>query len=403
MGVSPSTKDHQWRNWRKWPRQGDRTTGRFQGHRRLRCRGHQRTRHRSGAARADVRRRGGQVGQTPAVIDATGTTLTYGQLDERSSRLARWLIARGIGAESLVALAIGRSAALLTAIWAVAKTGAGYVPIDPDYPADRVANMVEDSGAILGLTAGDTGDLPGDEFAWVRIDDPAVAGEIDGCDAAPVASEELVRPVRTDNVAYVIYTSGSTGRPKGVSVTHSGLANFAAEEIERAGVDRYSRVLGFASPSFDASVLEYLMATRSGSVLVYRPSDAVGGEVLQEYMARQGITHLPHADRALDARPGGAVRVAGGVRRRRGGQRGTQGRMGGLPSYPEPVRPHRNHHRCGDQRADGDWGAGQPRRSHRGRGTHGPRQQAAAGAGRCDRRVVRRRPGSRAATSTGPD
>ncbi|MCB1293515.1 MAG: amino acid adenylation domain-containing protein, partial [Gordonia sp.] len=230
-------------------------------------------------------------GKRPAVIDATGTTLTYGQLDERSSRLARWLIARGIGAESLVALAIGRSAALLTAIWAVAKTGAGYVPIDPDYPADRVANMVEDSGAILGLTAGDTGDLPGDEFAWVRIDDPAVAGEIDGCDAAPVASEELVRPVRTDNVAYVIYTSGSTGRPKGVSVTHSGLANFAAEEIERAGVDRYSRVLGFASPSFDASVLEYLMATRSGSVLVYRPSDAVGGEVLQEYMARQGITH----------------------------------------------------------------------------------------------------------------
>ncbi|MFZ2238613.1 MAG: amino acid adenylation domain-containing protein, partial [Gordonia amarae] len=227
----------------------------------------------------------------PAVIDASGTTLTYGQLDERSSRLARWLIARGIGAEDLVALAIGRSAALLTAIWAVAKTGAGYVPIDPDYPAERVANMVEDSGANLGLTAGDTGELPGDEFTWLRIDDPATAGEIDGFDATPVGEGELLRPVRTDNVAYVIYTSGSTGRPKGVSVTHSGLANFAAEEIERAGVDRYSRVLGFASPSFDASVLEYLMATRSGSVLVYRPSDAVGGEVLQEYMARQGITH----------------------------------------------------------------------------------------------------------------
>lgn len=119
----------------------------------------------------------------PAIYRRLGTTLTYGQLGRRSSRLARWLIARGISRRPCGTgnRPVGDVA---DAIWAVAKTGAGYVPIDPDYPAERVANMVEDSGANLGLTAGDTGELPGDEFTWLRIGDPATAGEIDGFDAA---------------------------------------------------------------------------------------------------------------------------------------------------------------------------------------------------------------------------
>ncbi|MCK0438394.1 amino acid adenylation domain-containing protein [Gordonia alkaliphila] len=226
-----------------------------------------------------------------AVVDASGAMLTYGQLDEKSNQLARWLIAQGIGAESLVALAIGRSASLLTAIWAVAKTGGGYVPIDPDYPADRIAAMVEDSSAVLGLTSGDTGELPERGFDWAKLDDPAVQAEIDALSAETIPESELLQPVRVHNTAYVIFTSGSTGRPKGVAVTHTGLANFAAEERRRSSADEYSRVLGFASPSFDASVLEYLLATVSGGVLVYRPSEAVGGPVLQQYMMAQAITH----------------------------------------------------------------------------------------------------------------
>ncbi|WP_237421985.1 non-ribosomal peptide synthetase [Gordonia sp. SID5947] len=225
-----------------------------------------------------------------AVVDGHGASLTYAQLDSRSNRLARWLISRGIGVESLVALAIGRSVELLTAIWAVAKTGAGYVPIDPGYPAERVATMVEDSGAILGLTTA-TGDLPDQGFAWVRLDNEAVGAEIGGFGDGPLRSDETLGRVRPENVAYVIYTSGSTGRPKGVSVTHTGLANFAAQESTRLAVGHAPVVLGFASPSFDASVLEYLLATVTGGTLAYRPADAVGGPALQDFMNQHRTTH----------------------------------------------------------------------------------------------------------------
>ena len=227
-----------------------------------------------------------------AVIDAEGIALTYAELDARSNRLARWLIAQGIGTEDLVALAIGRSAVLLTAIWAVAKTGGAYVPIDPNYPPERVATMVEDSGAVLGVSLAATTDLPEWEFEWTRIDDPAVAEEIAALSDAPLSDAERLRPVRIDNTAYMIYTSGSTGRPKAVAVTHRGLANFAHEEVRLASADEYSRVLGFASPSFDGSVLEYLLATVSGGALVYRAADAVGGEVLADLIMRQAVTHI---------------------------------------------------------------------------------------------------------------
>ncbi|MGV9857503.1 amino acid adenylation domain-containing protein [Gordonia sp. NPDC003425] len=229
-------------------------------------------------------------GERVAVSDASGATLTYAQLDADSNRLARWLISRGAGTETLVALAIGRSADLLTAIWAVAKTGAGYVPIDPDYPAERVATMVEDSGAVLGLTHSRTMPVqPGLE--WVDLDDPAVTAEVSAYPQEPVTSGHLRAPVRTDNVAYVIYTSGSTGRPKGVSVTHAGLANYADVESSTFPAVPRPVVLGFASPSFDASVLEYLLATAFGGEIAYRPADAVGGGRLEQFMRDRRVTH----------------------------------------------------------------------------------------------------------------
>ncbi len=224
-----------------------------------------------------------------AVVDASGATLSYSALHARSNRLARWLIGRGVGAETLVALAIPRSVDLLVAIWAVAKTGGGYVPIDPDYPAERVATMVEDSGAQVGLSVHAVGALPDEGFEWLRLDDAAVAAELDATSDAPVDPAEQTGPVRPDNVAYVIYTSGSTGRPKGVAVSHSGLRNFAVAKSRALGTEDGAVVLGFASPSFDASVLEYLLATVNGGTLVYRPSTAVGGTELQEFMQRHEV------------------------------------------------------------------------------------------------------------------
>ena len=224
-----------------------------------------------------------------AVVDASGATLSYSALHARSNRLARWLIGRGVGPETLVALAIPRSVDLLVAIWAVAKTGGGYVPIDPDYPAERVATMVADSGARLGLSVTAVGTLPDEGFEWLRLDDTSVVAELDATSDATVEPGEQAGPVRTDNVAYVIYTSGSTGRPKGVAVSHSGLRNFAVAKSRALAIEDGAVVLGFASPSFDASVLEYLLATINGGTLVYRPSTAVGGGELQEFMQRHEV------------------------------------------------------------------------------------------------------------------
>ncbi|WP_425270387.1 amino acid adenylation domain-containing protein, partial [Gordonia alkanivorans] len=226
-----------------------------------------------------------------AVVDGAGARLTYRELDEASDRLARWLIGRGVGPERAVALAIGRSARLLIAIWAVAKTGGAYVPIDPDYPSERVASMIEDSGAVLGLSVVETGDLPADEFEWVRLDDDSVAAEIAAASAGPITDAERLGEVTAENLAYVIYTSGSTGRPKGVAVTHSGLANFAHQESGRLNAGDNPVVLGFASPSFDASVLEFLLATVNAGTLAYRPSEAVGGAALERFIAEHGATH----------------------------------------------------------------------------------------------------------------
>ncbi|WP_290852348.1 non-ribosomal peptide synthetase, partial [Gordonia sp. (in: high G+C Gram-positive bacteria)] len=226
----------------------------------------------------------------PAVVSG-GQTMTYRELDAASNRLARQLLEHGASPEMLIAVAIPRSIDFMTVLWAVAKTGAAYVPVDPDYPAERVAAMVADSGARLGLTVAAAGELPSAAFQWWEIDDPAFSQQVRGRSAETLAASELHAAARIDNTAYVIYTSGSTGRPKGVSVTHSGLHNFAVEERDRADADGDSRVLGFASPSFDASALEYLLAFISGATLYYRPAGAIGGSDLQDFMREHRITH----------------------------------------------------------------------------------------------------------------
>ncbi|MFT3900821.1 MAG: non-ribosomal peptide synthase/polyketide synthase [Gordonia sp. (in: high G+C Gram-positive bacteria)] len=226
-----------------------------------------------------------------AVVDGSGASLTYAELDERSNRLARWLLARGAGPEATVALALTRSVELLTAIWAVAKTGAGYVPIDPEYPADRVAAMVEDSGAVHGLTTTAVADgLPTGIVKWSPLDEKNVAFELAANSGAPLGETEQ-KPVAPENLAYMIFTSGSTGRPKGVAVTHTGLLNFARQERMRLNANKTPVVLGFASPSFDASVLEYLLAVVAGGTLAYRPADAVGGTELAAFMRRHRVSH----------------------------------------------------------------------------------------------------------------
>ncbi|HLS79683.1 MAG TPA: amino acid adenylation domain-containing protein, partial [Nocardia sp.] len=222
----------------------------------------------------------------PAVV-FEGTTLSYGELDERSNRLARLLIAEGIGAEDLVAVGVPRSADSVFAAWAVSKTGAAFVPVDPNYPADRIAHMVTDSGSPLGLTVSSVVDGLPESTRWLVLDEL----DLSGYDGGPITDADRVRPTRVDQPAYVIYTSGSTGKPKGVVVTHAGLANFRAEQVHRYDIDSGTRALHFASPSFDASILELLLALGAGGALVVVPPGVYGGEELSELIRRERVTH----------------------------------------------------------------------------------------------------------------
>ncbi|WP_278314498.1 non-ribosomal peptide synthase/polyketide synthase [Lolliginicoccus levis] len=227
---------------------------------------------------------------TTAIIDRH-RELDYAELDARSSRLARYLIELGVGPEKFVALGMSRSVESLIGVWAVAKSGGAFVPVDPSYPTDRIEHMLRDSSARIGLTvAGEHGGLPA-TTEWIVLDDPQVAARIDSFSDAPVSDRDRRQPVRIANTAYMIYTSGSTGLPKGVVVTHRGMANFAAEQSDRYAVTHDSRVLHFSSPSFDASVLEYLLAFGTGATMVVVPPGTFGGDELAEVIREHQATH----------------------------------------------------------------------------------------------------------------
>ncbi|MCL2536224.1 MAG: amino acid adenylation domain-containing protein, partial [Nocardiaceae bacterium] len=216
--------------------------------------------------------------------------LTYGELDDRSNRLARMLIGQGVGPESFVALALARSIESVCAVWAVAKAGAAFLPVDPTYPAERIAHMITDSGVRVGITIGEHLEALPDTVAWTVLDDTSRLLD-DGFSASPVTDADRLRPLRPENPAYMIYTSGSTGVPKGVAVTHVGLAAFVAEQQRHYGVDSSSRTLQFASPSFDASILELLMAVGGAATTVVVPVGVYGGEELAQILRAQRVTH----------------------------------------------------------------------------------------------------------------
>jgi novobiocin biosynthesis protein NovH len=217
-------------------------------------------------------------------------SLTYDEVNRRANRLARLLAGLDAGPERLVALALPRSLDMVVAMLAVTKTGAAFLPVDPGYPADRIAFMIDDAApALLCTTRASMSALPeGPQRIVLDHPDATVALRRESDANLSAAGAGLVSPA---GLAYVIYTSGSTGTPKGVAVTHAGVAALAAANSERMAVDADSRMLQFSSPSFDAIVFELLATFAAGATLVIPPAVTLAGDTLAQVIAEQRVTH----------------------------------------------------------------------------------------------------------------
>ncbi|MFD7276564.1 amino acid adenylation domain-containing protein [Streptomyces sp. NPDC059862] len=241
----------------------------------------------------------------PAVLSPTDS-LDYAGLNARANRLARELLARGAGPERLVAVALPRGADALTAVVAVLKSGAAYLPVDLGYPRARLTGMLDDTGPLLMLTTRETDDptlAPGVPRLYLD-QESGLGGQAD----TDVDDRERPAPLRTAHPAYVIYTSGSTGRPKGVVVPHTGLAALLRHQRDLLRLTPDTRVLQFASPSFDASVWELVTALLTGGAAVVAPPERLApGQPLADLVAEQGVTCLLLAPSALAAMPPGGL------------------------------------------------------------------------------------------------
>ncbi|HSF42721.1 MAG TPA: amino acid adenylation domain-containing protein [Thermoanaerobaculia bacterium] len=204
----------------------------------------------------------------PAVVSADGGGLTYRELDERSSRMARFLRGRGVGLETPVGLLLGRSVDTVVALVAVLRAGGAYVPLDPSYPAERLAFMIRDARPAVLLAESSLLDrIPGEAenggplVVCLDRQPEAFAGPLDDARPAPPA----------DSLLYVIYTSGSTGTPKGVAMRHGPLSNLLAWQL--ADLPGAARTLQLTPLSFDVSFQEIFATLGSGGALVVVPDD----------------------------------------------------------------------------------------------------------------------------------
>ncbi|WP_338511047.1 amino acid adenylation domain-containing protein [Pseudomonas trivialis] len=212
-------------------------------------------------------------------------TLSYGELNQQANRLAHLLMARGVGPQGLVGIAVERSFAMVVSLLAVLKTGAAYVPLDPEYPRERLLHMLEDSGVSLVLTqSGLRERLP--------LPERVTAVEIDLIQAqlAVNCADNPATDFEPQRLAYVIYTSGSTGKPKGVAISHGALSEFAGIAADYSRLVPQDRVLQFATLNFDGFVEQLYPALTVGATVVLRGPQLWDGAQLYRQIIEQGIT-----------------------------------------------------------------------------------------------------------------
>ncbi|WP_415757294.1 amino acid adenylation domain-containing protein [Pseudomonas sp. LT1P18] len=221
-----------------------------------------------------------QAAATPdaMALQVDGQTLSYGQLNAQANRLAHRLIENGAGPGKRVGLALNRGPQLIVSLLAVLKSGAAYVPLDPKYPAERLAYMIDDSRLdVLLCESGLLENVPG--VRRLGLDDSADYPDSDPQNHAVA-----------DDLAYIIYTSGSTGKPKGVAIAHAALREFCQTAADYSLLSASDRVLQFATFSFDGFVEQCFPALCVGAALIMRGDDVWDAGRLAAEIVQQGVT-----------------------------------------------------------------------------------------------------------------
>jgi amino acid adenylation domain-containing protein len=226
-----------------------------------------------------------KIAETPdaVAIQFRDRQITYAELGGKSNAIADRLTATGIRPGDLVGVFVERSEHMVSALLGVLKAGAAFVPLDPYFPRDRIAFIVQDAGVRALVT----------DEAQRRAAEELHANVVvcDGMQALTKAGGS--QPTSKPTLAYVLYTSGSTGQPKGVAVTHRNVVNFLFSMAERPGIKRHDTLLAVTTLSFDISILElFLPLTQGARVCIAARDDAMDPAVLAEIIDTQGVTIL---------------------------------------------------------------------------------------------------------------
>ncbi|MFC4126341.1 amino acid adenylation domain-containing protein [Nocardia rhizosphaerae] len=237
----------------------------------------------------DILGRGG-AGNGIAMVEGD-RSWTYADTAAAVHRLARELVRCAVGPDTVVALALPRSAELVRAVCAVAATGGAVLPVDLRQPPSRRRYLLADATATVGVTTKTMrAELP-DWITWLVLDDGEFAHRCAANDPAPLTDADRLAPVHPDQLAYVLYTSGSTGAPKAVEVTHRGLEALLTGVSAHLAVGQGARIAQLAAPGFDLFVGELLLAFGTGATLVLVPPEITGGAELDELIAGMAVTH----------------------------------------------------------------------------------------------------------------
>jgi nonribosomal peptide synthetase DhbF len=264
-----------------------------------------------------------QVARSPEAVALVfeESKLRYAELNVRANRLAHLLISRGIGPEQVVGLALPRSLEMVISLLGILKTGAAYLPLDPEYPAERLAYMLQDAEPGCVVTTARIGERLPEGVEQILLDDSETALALAQSRESNPSDAQRLQPLQAQNPAYIIYTSGSTGRPKGVVVTHRGLSNFLGAMQERLAPEPQDRLLAVTTVGFDIAALELFLPLLSGARVVLVPRETIQDPpALTQMIKESGATMMQATPTLWNALVADSAPDLGGLRLLVGGE-----------------------------------------------------------------------------------